>query len=292
MISVKNINRLEDALDKVVHGDGLEFVKKLPDNCVDMICTSPPYWQLRDYGVAGQYGLEDDFKEYINNLYSFFEEAKRVLKKEGSAWVNLGDCYNENSGGYFDNKNNDAPQIGKHTIKSSKYQPQFPRRSLLMIPYRFAIKMIDDGDWLCRNMIIWKKNKVRPTTAQNRFTIDFEPLFLFTKSQRYYFNIEASRWIVDEGDLFSEPTRSERRSVWDIGLDGGGRGHKAPYPRELASVPILAACPPGGVVLDPFLGSGTTAVVAQELGCHFLGCDLNKEYCEKAEKRLCSSASR
>jgi len=284
MISIDDVSSIDDAIGKIVCGDASKFVSKLPDKSVDAVVTSPPYWQQRDYGCDGQHGLEKSMFDYINVMFELFEDIKRVLKPKGSCWVNLGDCFNENTGGYFDHNNNDAPHIGKHRLKTEKYQPDFPRRSLLLVPYRFAIRMTDDGKWLCRNLIIWKKHIVQPTTAKNRFTIDFEPVFLFTKTQRYYFDKEAVKWIEDE-DLFQE--KRERRAVWELDSDHSGKtGHVAPYPIDLPLIPIMATCPTGGIVLDPFVGSGSTAVAARKLGRKFLVCDLSKEYCEKAERRL------
>jgi len=289
MIRLDEVTDINSALDKVVLGNSYDFIRKLPDSSIDTVVTSPPYWQQRDYGCDGQYGLEVTFQEYIEKLFVLFEEIKRVLKADGTAWINLGDCFNENSGGYFSHQNNDAPHVGKHRLKSEKYQKDFPRRSLLLLPYRFAIKMTDDGNWVCRNVVIWKKKIAQPTSAENRFTIDYEPVFLFAKRSKYYFNKSSVKWIENtNGDLFAESvSRKERRSVWDLDSDHrGGTGHKAPYPIDLALIPILASCPPDGIVFDPFLGSGTTAVAAKSLGRHFLGCDLSEEYCRMADTRL------
>lgn len=292
MVLLENIHSIEDALDRVVLGDAISFVKKLPTGSVDTVVTSPPYWQQRDYGCDGQMGLEGDFRSYLESLFALFEETKRALKPDGTMWVNLGDCYNENTGGYFNNEKNDAPHIGRHRLKTQKYQKDYPRRSLLLLPYRFGIKMIDEGGWVCRNIVIWRKKIVQPTTAENRFTIDFEPMFLFAKKSKYYFNKDTVKWIEDEDNMFAEGDRKERRAVWELDSDHhGGTGHKAPYPLDLARIPILSSCPAGGIVLDPFLGSGTTAVAAKELGRHFLGCDLSQEWCEKAEKRIRSARS-
>jgi len=279
------------SIDQVVNGDALEFVKRLPDSCVDLICTSPPFWKQRDYDADGQYGLEEYMHDYLDRMSDFFIEVKRVLKKRGTLWLNVGDCYNENSGGYFNNKNNDAPNIGKNRLKTSKYNKEYPRRSLLMIPYRLSIKMIDEGGWHCRNLIIWKKKIVQPTTAKNRFTIDFEPVFLFTQSPKYYFDMDKVKWIIEDNgdDIFSQAERSERRAVWDLSSDHSGKtGHIAPYPEDLAAIPILGGCPENGIVLDPFVGSGATIAAARSLGCRFLACNINEEYCKNAEKRVAS----
>ena len=283
---VTDIHGLSDALNTVVCGDALSFIKKLPDQCVDTVITSPPYWQQRDYNCNGQIGLEQDPFVYIDSLLAIFDEVRRVLKKKGSIWINIGDSYNENSGGYFAHENNDAPHIGKHRLKTAKYQKHLPRRSLLLLPYQFACKMVYEKDWCCRDLIIWRKKIVQPTTAQNRFTSDFEPVFFFTQGMKYYFDKESVKWIDGMDDLF-ETQKRERRSVWDLNSDHMSKtGHKAPYPLDLARIPLQATCPVGGIVLDPFLGSGTTALAAKEMGRNFLACDLSPDFCKIAEKRL------
>ncbi len=288
MIDISDIGNINSIVNNIVYGDALSLVKKIPDNFVDMVCTSPPYWQQRDYGCDGQYGLESNLADYINNMYNLFFEIKRILKPEGTIWINMGDSFNENSGGYYEDPSGESICIGKNKIKTNKYQKEFPRRSLLLIPYRFAIKMIDDGDLLCRNVIIWRKNIAQPTTAENRFTIDYEPFFLFSKKQKYYFNKEKVKWIKNKSsDIFEKDELRERRSVWDLNSENTNKiKHRAPYPTDLVRIPILASCPPGGIVFDPFLGSGTTALEAKKLGFNFIGCDLNKEYCLSAEKRI------
>lgn len=283
---VSEIYGLQDALNAIVCGDALEFIKKLPDKCIDTVVTSPPFWQQRDYACDGQIGLENTPSTYIDSLLSIFDEIRRVLKKNGSMWINIGDSYNENTGGYFAHKNNNAPHIGKHRLKTSKYQKDLPRRSLLLIPYHFAWKMVYEKNWCCRDLIIWRKKIVQPTTAQNRFTTDFEPIFLFTQGPKYYFDKESVKWIEETDDLFGLQ-RKERRSVWDLSSDHTGKtGHKAPYPLDLVRIPLQATCPEEGIVLDPFSGSGTTALAAKEMGRNFLACDLNPDFCKIAEKRL------
>lgn len=284
MIPVHDIKKWQDGLNNVICGDCKDIIKLLPDNSIDVCITSPPFWQQRDYGYNGQIGLEKSLSDYLSIITDIFDDVKRVLKKDGTLWVNLGDCFNENTGGYFNNKNNDAPAIGKHRIKTEKYQKELPRRSLLMIPYRFAIKMIDEKGWFCRNHIIWKKRVVQPTTAENRFTIDYEPVFMFSKKQKYFFDKEKVKYIHDV-NIFDFPR--ERRSVWDLSTEHTGRiDHPAPYPEELIEIMIDATCRPGAIVLDPFMGSFTTAVVSKKKGFSFFGGDKGEDICRKAESRL------
>lgn len=269
-------------LDQVIYGDCREVIAKMPERSVDAIVSSPPFWQQRDYNHPLQLGLEPTFLEYIQNLADLFDLTRRILKPTGTLWINIGDSFNENTGGFFDDPSNTS-SVGKNRIKTNKRQSEYPRRSLLMLPYRFAIKMIDEKKWTCRNEIIWEKIACQPTSAQNRLTISHEPFFLFAMNMSYYFDKESVKWIEENGCF---PTKKERRSVWKIASDNSGQtGHPAPYPPELTGIPILASCPIDGIVFDPFMGSGSTAVMAKRLNRHFIGCDINPEFCSIAEKR-------
>jgi|LSQX01.2.fsa_nt_gb site-specific DNA-methyltransferase (adenine-specific) len=143
-------------VNQIICGHSLEILKTFSDECIDMVITSPPYWTLRDYGVPGQLGLEPTFQEYLDNLKAIFREVKRVLKKEGTCWANLGDSYNEN-------------------------------KCLLQIPSRFALIMTDELGFILRNEIIWQKPNCMPSSVRDRFTIDFEMLYFFVKNRKYYF---------------------------------------------------------------------------------------------------------
>jgi DNA modification methylase len=281
---VNDITAWTVAVNKIVCGDCFDIVNLLPDKSVDVCVTSPPYWQQRDYGYASQIGLENSVEEYLDKIVNFFDSVKRVLKDDGTLWVNIGDCFNENTGGYF-GKDNCA--IGKNRIKTKKYQKQYPRRSLLMIPYRFAISMIDKKQWFCRNHIIWYKKVVQPTTAKNRFTIDHEPIFMFSKKQKYYFDKEKVKFI-DSNNIYEQPR--ERRSVWSVSTEHTGKvDHIAPYPTDLIGTIIDATCRKDALVLDPFMGSATTALVAKNKGLSFFGGDGNLNTCLKAESRIGSA---
>ena len=161
-------------------------LKDIPDESVDCVITSPPYWALRDYGIDGQLGLEPTFTEYLDKLLAIFDEVKRVLKKTGTLWVNLGDTY---SGMKVGNTNNDQKE-GVNTESFKKPKSQIADKSLLAIPDRFKIGMIDRGGWICRNDIIWWKRNAMPSSAKDRFTVDYERVFFFTKSQKYYFETQ------------------------------------------------------------------------------------------------------
>ena len=358
---------------KLINGDCIEELKKFPDKSIDCVVTSPPYFNLRDYSVVGQMGMEDTIEEYLNKLLSVFTEVYRILKDTGSCWVNIDDVY--------------------------------MKQSLSCIPDRFKVKMCESG-WLCRNEIIWYKPNAMPSSAKTRFNNDFEKLFFFTKKPKYFFktqyepfksivpknqaaqtadeskyqnleqestvrqgmnkkrgsklvylrknlpsqeefvdfirkrttidsivensNLKRSKvehwfrkdkvgfsfpsvedwneikWILDdlsvafmaidakmtdvtvETDAIMKNTDNGRikRAVWSVNTKPFKGCHFAPYPEKLIITPILACCPENGIVLDPFMGSGTTGLVCANNKRNFIGIELNKEYCEIARQRI------
>ena len=296
-------------MNKVLCGDSLNILKTLPSQSVDCTVTSPPYWALRDYGTnpvvwdgkedcshlwdkknfctlcgawRGELGLEKDFNLYIKHLCDVFEEVKRVLKDTGTLWVNIGDTY------------------------SSK--------KLLLLPFRFAIEMISRG-WNVRNVIIWQKPNCTPTSAKDRFTVDFEYFFFFTKSKDYYFEQQIETFKestikrckggcnenkgtfykglskenfekIQQKILSGKLKGKNKRAVWNIATSNFSGAHFAVYPPKLIETPISAGCPEGGIVLDPFMGSGTTGVVAKSLNRNWLGIELNQEFAKMAEDRI------
>lgn len=273
-----------------------------------MVITSPPYWALRDYGVDRQIGLEDNFKEYIYRLCVIFDEIKRVLKNNGTCWVNMGDTYGGHrgslqspggTGGYA------KVAMGKQACQNCNL-PGTVHKSLSMIPERFAIEMIDRG-WILRNQIIWHKPNCMPSSVKDRFTVDFEKIFFFAKSKKYHFEQQIEPHTTSVGPLreknsekyknlpgqFSYGKRTfygkngrNKRCVWKICVQPSKYAHFATFPETLIDTPIRAGCPEGGIVLDPFIGTGTTALVAIRQNKKFIGIELNPKYVEIAEKRL------
>ena len=176
----------------ILQGDALQQLKGLPEKSINMCMTSPPYWALRDYGVEGQLGLEPTFEEYINDLCNIFDEVKRVLRDDGTCWVNLGDTYSGSGNGSNDYRNTKTKNYRKGEIlykgqKSGK--TSVSNKSLLMIPFRFVIEMVNRG-WILRNTIIWHKRNCMPSSIKDRFTVDFEYLFFFSKKPKYYFETQ------------------------------------------------------------------------------------------------------
>lgn len=305
-------------VNKIYYGDSLEVLRTFPDESIDCCVTSPPYWALRDYGEAGQLGLEKTYLEYIEKLCVIFDEVKRVLKKTGTCWVNLGDTYN---GGLPGTRDLERWPMQQRNAKGAhltlRRQAGVPKKSLCQIPSRFAIAMTDRG-WILRNEIIWHKPNCMPQSVKDRFTVDFEKIFFFTKTKKYFFDQQFDdakydgrkqetmrgsakyigevtpghaphtfaaraheRWQMKDGKRVRN-----KRAVWAINIKPYKNDHFATFPESLVETPIRAGCPEGGVVLDPFMGAGTTALVAKKLGRQYLGIEINSKYIKMAKERL------
>jgi len=272
----------KDEYGILYNGDVINVLNKFPDESIDCVITSPPYWGMRNYQIEGQIGLEDDFEKYIEKLWEVFDEVYRILKPSGTVWVNLGDTYGQNWRGGGVSSSSKKQLSNRGTVDFMKRKApkrvKVPQKSLFMIPERFAIGMIDRG-WILRNQIIWQKINVMPTSIRDRFTVDFEKIFFFVKEKKYYFN------------QLKEPTKDgkktrNKRTIWPISVKPFKGAHFAVFPPEIPEICIKAGCPEGGIVLDPFIGSGTTAVVAERLGRRWIGIDLNTDYCDMASKRI------
>lgn len=270
-------------------GDAAKELQRVSTESVDCIVTSPPYYNQRDYKEEGQLGSENSPADYILAIRKVFRECFRVLKPSGTLWLNLGDKY-ENG-------------------------------RLLGMPWRVALAMQDDG-WILRSDIIWHKPNAMPSSVKNRPTTDHEYLFLLTKSAHYYYDIDAIRephvtfsenskmkggrnhfgkagGTPEKGknagnqnlhhgnwDIAFHPLGRNKRTVWSIGLGKYRGAHFAVFPEKLVEPCILAGCPSNGVVLDPFMGSGTVALVTKNLGRDFLGIEINADYIKLAQQRL------
>ena len=270
-------------------GNATSVLQQFPSESVHSVITSPPYYSQRDYSTSAQIGKENSAAEYVENLQDVFSECKRVLKESGTLWLNMGDKY---------------------------YNGQ-----LLGLPWRTALALKDDG-WMLRSDIIWHKPNAMPSSVKSRPTTDHEYVFLFTKNLDYYYDVDSirephvtftSESLMKGGrnhfgkikgtpevgknggdsnlhdgrwDQAFHPKGRNRRTVWSIPLSKFRGGHFAVFPEKLVELCLLAGCPENGIVLDPFIGSGTTAVVAQRLGRQYVGIDNNAEFCEMAKNRL------
>lgn len=254
-------------------GDALTVLKRLPAKSVQCAVTSPPYWGLRDYNNPDQIGLEPSLPQYINSLRTIFAEVRRVLRDDGVFWLNIGDGYTSGNRGWR------APDK-KNPARAMSVRPDTPEglkpKDLLGIPWRLAFALQDDG-WYLRADIVWNKPNAMPESVRDRPTRAHEYLFMFSKDERYFYDRQA----------VIEPNGRNRRSVWNVHTQGGFAGaHFATFPPKLIEPCILSSSRPGDFVLDPFFGSGTVGVVAEELGRRFAGIELNPEYVQLAVERI------
>ncbi len=256
----------------VVTGDALDILAGLPQESIRTVVTSPPYWSLRDYAILSQIGMEDDPDEYVASLVRVFDEVWRVLRKDGSLWLNIGDSYT--SGG----RTWRAPDK-KNPIRAMSIRPPTPKglkpKELVGIPWRLAFALQASG-WYLRSDVIWRKPNAMPESVKDRPTRSHEYLFLLTKSERCYYDRTA----------VPEVNGRNLRTVWDINTQPFSEAHFATFPPELVARCIKTTSEPGDVVLDPFLGSGTVAAVAIQNQRAFIGIELNPEYVDIARRRI------
>ena len=283
-------------------GDCLESLRAMPDASAQTCVTSPPYFGLRDYGHEGQIGLEETPDAYVAKLVEVFREVRRVLRDDGTLWLNLGDSYAANRGYQVpDSKHCDVGNTRGMRAEEIGLKP----KDLIGIPWRVAFALQADG-WYLRQDIIWHKPNPMPESVRDRCTKAHEYVFLLTKSPRYYYDQQAiaepaavvggracgskndaSRNDHDTtGTVRGNGETRNRRSVWNIATQPFDGAHFATMPPGLAEPCILAGCPKGGTVLDPFGGAGTTGLVAARHGRHAILCELNPEYAQLAGQRI------
>lgn len=306
-------------MGEIICGDSLEVLKTLTDETIDCCVTSPPYYGLRDYGKEGQIGLEESPEEYIEKLVRVFREVKRVLKDDGTLWLNIGDSYAGNSNGGTKLQGN--PEFNKN--RPSRELTSLPKKSvpnsckpkdLIGIPWTLAFALRDDG-WYLRQDIIWHKPNPMPESVKDRCVKSHEYIFLFSKKPRYFFDYKA---IQEESKCYGKDKRSgkgrisydgkrtdggvektkaqqsfvsitgrrNKRDVWSVTTKALKEAHFATFPEKLIEPCILAGSRRGGVILDPFFGAGTTGLVAVRHGREYVGIELNEEYIDIAKKRL------
>lgn len=335
---------MELDLNKIYQGECLEVLKSFPDESINTVVTSPPYYGLRDYGVDGQIGNEETPEEYIQRLVDVFREIRRVLKDDGTIWVNIGDSYagSMKGGAFYPESTEGTKQatnkgiVGKPNLVKPKLGDGNKPKDLFGIPWLLAFALKADG-WYLRQDIIWHKPNPMPESVTDRCTKAHEYIFLLSKSQKYYFDAEAisepcadstlkrfeqdvenqkgSERAVDKtngnmkavppryggkkytqdtdkfyrtksGNAYNYRPRRNKRSVWTVSTKPFKEAHFATFPVDLIEPCILAGCPNGGIVLDPFMGSGTTGLVATKYNRNFVGIELNPEYIKIAESRL------
>lgn len=294
-------------------GDCIKSLKNMPEQSINTCITSPPYYGLRDYGVKGQLGLEETPKQFVDNLVNVFKEVRRVLRDDGTVWLNLGDSYATQKGKGFnthtDQGTGNRVQEMQKKYGDIKVKTGLPAKNLVGIPWRVALALQQDG-WYLRQDIIWHKPNPMPESVKDRCTKAHEYIFLLSKSTKYYFDNEA---IKEDAKFPQGPDASNKirkgvgdpkmqtrgglhkigaipkknkRSVWTVTTKPFKGAHFATFPMDLIEPCILAGCPEGGTVLDPFAGSGTTGIVAANHNCNSVLLELNEEYIELAKDRI------
>ncbi len=274
----EHIFAVGSAASALIEGDALRVLAKLPPDVFQCCVTSPPYWSLRNYQIAGQIGLEDSVADYIAKLIAVFSEVRRVLRPDGTLWLNIGDSYT--SGG----RTWRAPDK-KNPIRAMDVRPPTPPglkpKDLIGVPWRLAFALQEAG-WYLRADIIWNKPNCQPESVKDRPTRSHEYVFLLSKSERYYYG----------HDVLRGPNGRNSRTVWDINTMPYPEAHFATFPPALVEPCLSAGTTRGSLVLDPFLGSGTTGLVAREMGRRFVGIELNADYVRIARDRLLGAGTR
>jgi DNA modification methylase len=300
---------------RVEVGDCIEVMRGLDAGTVNTCVTSPPYFGLRDYGVDGQIGLEASPDAFVAKMVEVFREVRRVLRDDGTLWLNLGDSYNAaGRDGHgtrigFKQGSNRASDTGADNCRPSV--DSLKPKDLIGIPWRVAFALQADG-WYLRQDIIWHKPNPMPESVRDRCTKAHEYIFLLAKSGRYYYDADAIAEPFVRRAVFNENSRGlstqtgcggnrndagretvtinrtgrNKRSVWTVTPKPFKGAHFATFPPDLIEPCVLAGAPVGGLVLDPFTGSGTTGMVAVRHGRRFVGCDLNPEYADIARARI------
>lgn len=327
-------------VNKIHNTDCLIGMKSLPDNYIDCCVTSPPYFGLRDYGHADQIGLEETPDLFVEKMINVFTEVKRILKKEGTLWLNLGDSYASNSKG--NGRNDTAKMYGEKSQhlainNNTKIKHGVKEKDLIGIPWMVAFALRSSG-WYLRQDIIWHKPNPMPESFTDRCTKSHEYIFLFSKSNKYYYDADSIKQdsisieyddrpagIVrdrifgydskqkvlrtkggrggfgslngknncveyshsnETGKAWTPSEKINKRSVWTVTTKPFSEAHFATFPEDLIVDCIKAGCPENGIVLDPFMGAGTTALVASKLNINYIGFELNSDYIKIANKRL------
>lgn len=272
---------MDNYINKILTGDCRNILPLLPGESVDMVITSPPYWKLRDYGNPSQLGMEKTPEDYIDSLAGVFHMIKSVLKPKGSLWINMGD--------------------------------QYRKKDMMCLPWLLILRLKEQG-WILRNSCIWHKPNSMPVSVKDRLNQNYEFLFHLVKSRNYRYDLNAVRLphtsavrkittghITESKLPFSQnPARQtghpQSKAFHPLGKNPGsliclpafknGKDHPASYPPQLCEIPIRTSCPPEGIVMDPFAGSGSSLIMAKNLGRKFIGIELNEEYAKQASRRL------
>lgn len=257
-------------------------MKQLNEKSIDCCVTSPPYYGLRDYGVDGQIGLEQTPDEYIEKLVDVFREVKRILKDDGTLWVNIADSYAGSGKGMGSKKGSQkesyVADINGPQARVPKIWKGIKPKDLIGIPWMLAFALRKDG-WYLRSDVIWEKPNAMPSSVKDRCNNSHEYIFMLSKSKKYYFDHDAIKEnAIGKKGTNTEAVKRNKRTVWRVNTKPYKEAHFATFPPELIEPCVLAGCPKGGTVIDPFGGSGTVAGVAMKLNRNSILCELNPAY--------------
>lgn len=303
-------------LNNLIVGDCIDGMKIIPDGIVQTCVTSPPYFGLRDYGNDAQIGLESTVNEYVEKLVQVFREVRRILRADGTLWLNLGDSYASFKDGKAVPDTTRGESTGtavpkgsaKNRMATTFADTGIKHKDLIGIPWRVAFALQADG-WTLRQDIVWNKPNPMPESVRDRCTKSHEYIFLFSKSPKYYFDNEIIKEPCvtsdsnirnrDANKMNNTPGRSKmgglktnnyekrnKRDVWTVNAKPFKGAHFATYPQELIEPCILAGSSENSIVFDPFFGAGTTGIVAEKHNRRWMGCELNPEYAALAEQRI------
>lgn len=304
------------SLGRLYCGDSLATLKSLPSESVQCCVTSPPYWGLRDYGNDNQIGLEKTPEEYVIKMVELFRELRRVLKSDGTLWLNLGDSYCGGGRGFEYWSGNEKQSTNKGSaVKATPVPKGYKSKDLVGVPWMVAFALRTDG-WYLRQDIIWAKPNLMPESVTDRCTKSHEYLFLLSKNQKYYYDSETigeklltlphkpgnnfhpdkvagpndrggkSQWDDTKDREWCKSGFRNKRSVWTINTEPYPEAHFATFPLKLIEPCIRAGTKKGDTVLDPFMGSGTTGYLCEILDRKWIGIELNQTYCDLAKKRI------
>ena len=312
---------LDNHINTIICGDALETLKKFPDESINCSITSPPYYGLRDYHKKEQIGREKTVEEYLDRLINVFREVRRVLKKDGTCFIVIGDSYAGTSSKkeqrdpkYPKGRNGQNPSITQKVLG-------YKSKDLIGIPWRLAFALREDG-WYLRSDIIWHKENAMPEACKDRPTRSYEHIFLLSKSPRYYYDYDSlaepmkevskKRYVrgrskenkylnensgakiqkINEARGYGQykgdniPQFRNKRDIWTINTVSFRGNHYAAFPPKLAEICMIAGCPKDGIILDPFIGSGTVGLIALLHNRKYIGIELNEEYVDLARKRI------
>ncbi len=295
----------------VINSDCLEALRGMASESIQCVVTSPPYWGLRDYGAAGQIGLERDPAEFVAKMVDVFREVRRVLRKDGTLWLNLGDSYISSGGAGVRGRTafaHDYCQQTKRGLLGKTAKPGLPGKNLAGMPWRVALALQADG-WILRQDIIWHKPNPMPESVADRCTKAHEYLFMMTREPQYHWNKKAmeEKGVIPAGTVGAKGSAHRKaqpgvnsrppeykvysgfrnkRSVWTIQSRPYKGAHFATFPEDLIRPCILASSRPGDVVLDPFGGAGTTAKVSIQHGRRAIAIEINPDYCRLIRERV------